>query len=81
MDLKKFISTSTGVASTKKVNFLLCLGVKLVFNNLLTKLTIVLMLILDKRVITEFNVGTSFMLHNFLSCELFFNLSKMNDNL
>ena len=57
MDLKKFISTSTGVASTKKVNFLLCLGVKLVFNNLTTKLTIVLMLILDKRVIREFNVG------------------------
>ena len=78
VDLKKFISTSTGVASTKKVNLFLCLRVKLVLNNLFTKLTMVVMLILDKRVIMEFKLGILEMLQNFLNCELFFNSSRIN---
>ena len=59
------ISISTEVASTIKISFSCCFLLKLILNNLLTKLTFYLTEYLEKRVGIKDTVGTWSMLHNF----------------
>ena len=63
-----------------KVSFSCCFLLKLVLNNLLTKLTICSTEYFEKRVWMEDTVGTWSILHNFLNLELLFSSLTTKDN-